>query len=206
MNQPSLYPDQISRDRYIKDYDAARPAIVEFNTIYNQIRELNKSINEQAEDLDNLTRWEKFKVLKWYLIPVPVFWFLSSIFMRIGTATEGISGLILKIIGIAMIAYIFFCGFLWLNCKSIYHKSQAYQEELEELEEKRQLVSNLLIKKQNAEQDICSVLGYVPSKYLNTDILPRFYDFIKHNGAATLAEAINMYEKQRQESIAMDEN
>jgi len=196
MNQPSLYPDQISRDRYIKDYNTVRPAIVEFETIYAQINEMNRSINQQSEELENLSPWEKLKVMKWFLLAIPVLWTLADKFIAIGAAPDGKPSPVGMVVGYSVFVYIGLCGLLWFNCKFLYRKTKAYQEELEELEEKRQEVSNLLIKRQAVERDICSVLGYVPSKYLNTNILPRLHDFMRNNGATTLAEAITMYDNQ----------
>lgn len=199
MGNTNLYPEQISRERYLSDMDAVRQHLYDFSALSAQMYEMNESIKQEERDMENPDFLQKAWMLKWYALAVVVIW---PIMVRIIEAVEApdgtppewgypfvVAGLLVRL---ALIIYIIY---LWRHPANMYSKTVSFRKRLEVLEGRRNELNKIAVKKVAAETEIVSRLYYMPGKYLRDTTLYKLEEYIKHNGARTLAEAINFYEK-----------
>lgn len=192
-----LYPDQITRDRYLSDLDEVRQDLYSFTALSTQIAEMNQAIKQEESDMEDPDFLQKILALKWYFAALAVVYPLSNFFVNITMSPEGKPAtwaIAFGILGWALVIYIIY---LWRHPAKVYSKTASYQSRLEELEVKRNEVTKIGVKKTEVETKIVTKLYYVPGKYMFDTTLYKLEEYMKHNGARNLAEAINMYDASR---------
>ena len=189
-----LYPEDIDRERYLRDLEAARPSISEYTILENQIKEMEAKLNAEAQELEELSTFQRIKVLKWHLLIGILGWIIASVLIYATAAGSGQPSTFGRLIGFIELGYIVYIIYMWKNAFKLYEKTEDYQEELAALQAKRQGLSEFMIKKQNAIKTLSSHLAYVPSRYFYPLAFSKMEEYMKYNGARNLAEAITMFD------------
>lgn len=198
MENQTLFPDQISRDRFLQDMEAARPHLDAFTTASTQIASYNDAINKQVAELDNLSPIERLKTMKWFLLAIPVLYLLADLWIDSGLKDGGTPNPIAVAFGLAVYGYMGLCIILWFKCQHLYRHTKDYKLQLAEIEAKREEQKKIMVIKKNEEEKVMQHISYVPSKYLYAKTLYKLEAFMRNNGATNLAQAINMYDLYRQ--------
>lgn len=190
----NLYPDQVTRERYLSDLNAVRGDLYEFTRLSTQIMEINNAIKQEESDMENPDFFQKILALKWYFLALIVVYPLSNFLIGITMSPEGkpaVWAIAFAVAGWALVIYIIY---LWKHPAKVYSTTDSYRKRLEALEERRKEVKQIGVKKTEYETKIVTQLQYVPGKYMFDTTLYKLEEYMKHNGARTLAEAINMYD------------
>lgn len=198
MENTTLFPDQISRERFLQDMEAARPHLDAFTTASTQNTAYTNAINTQVTELDKLTPIERLKTMKWFLLAIPVLYYLADIWIDSGLKNGGTPNPIAVAFGVGVYAYIGLCIFLWFKCQPLYRFTKDYKKQLVEIEAKREEQKKIIAAMQKEEKLVLQHLYYVPGKYLYAQTLYKLESFMRNNGAQNLAQAINMYDLYRQ--------
>lgn len=198
MEDTKLFPDQISRERFLQDMEAARPHLDAFTTASTQITAYTNDINTQVAELDDLTPIERLKTMKWFLLAIPVLYFLADVWIDSGLKDGGTPNPIAAAFGVGVYAYMGLCILLWFKCQHLYRFTKDYKDQLAEIEAKREEQKKVMVVMKNEEIQVLQHLYYVPGKYLYSQILYKLESFMRNNGAKDLAQAINMYDLYRQ--------
>lgn len=192
-----LYPDQVSRDRYLSDLNAVRQDLQNFSAVCAQINEMNQAIKREESDMENPDFLQKLLALKWFILALIVVYPLSNYFINITMSPEGKPATWAIAFGVAGWVLVGVIIYLWTHPAKVYSKTESYRQRLEALEQKRAQVNKVGVKKSEYESRIVQKLYYVPSKYCYDATFYKLEDYMRHNGATNLAEAINMLEASR---------
>ena len=194
MEETKLYPDQVTRDRYIADLDAVRQELYDFSALSMQMQEMNDAIKQEERDMEDPDVFQKIWALKWYFVAFVVMWYVSDFLINITMSPEGEPAIWATALGLITLAFPVYIVYLWKHPARAYSRTNSYKKRLEELEVKRNEVNKVAVKKTAAETEVVTQLYYVPSKYMFDTTIYKLEEYMKHNGARTLAEAINMFE------------